>query len=111
MSTVARTTGNTVVALLGTIGSTAGAVAKTVDAVASSVDMLDTYVQRAKDHQRSVHLVEDRHWRRNLILDSAKAQEKIETDLITEYRGDANRQSKFNEIVSDLESLFTETTP
>jgi Na+/phosphate symporter len=111
MSTVARTTGATIVSLLGTIGSTAGAIAKTIDAAASSVDMLDAFVQRSLAHQRDTHLVQDHHWRRNLILDSAQAQEKIETDIKAEYAGNAVRQHDFNSIVSDLESLFTVTTP
>lgn len=111
MTTVARTTGSTIVALLGTVSSTAGAVAKTVDAITSSVDMLDRYVQRAKSHQLDTHAIEDHHWRRNLILDAAKSQEKIETDLIKEYQGDPTRQIKFNEIVSNLETLFAQTSP
>jgi len=108
MTTVVRTTGSTIVALLGTINSTAGAIAKVVDTATSSVDMLDTFVQRAKSHQADAHAIEDRHWRRNLILDNAKTQEKIETDLIGEYSNNIVRQNKFNEIVADLELLFTE---
>lgn len=106
MTTVARTTGATLVALLGTIGSTAGAIAKTVDAAASSVDMLDTYVQRAKKAQHDKHLIEDRHWRRNLILENAQAQEEIETKIDQKYSVDPTRAQRFNSIVADLESLF-----
>lgn len=111
MTTVARTTGATIVSLLGTIGSTAGAIAKTVDAAASSVDMLDRYVQRAKNTQRITHLIEDRHFRRNLIIENGRAQEAIETSVDREYATDPARAARFNSIVADLESLFTETQP
>lgn len=111
MTTVARTTASTVVSLLGTVSSTAGAIAKTIDAAASSVDMLDRYVQRAKANQEAKHRVEDFHWRRNLILENAQAQETIETKIVDTYAGNTNRQTRFNSIVSDLESLFAEPTP
>lgn len=111
MTTVARTTGTTIVSLLGTVGSTAGALAKTVDAAASSVDMLDKFIQRAKANQDAKHKVEDLHWKRNLILDNAQAQEEIETRIAIKYATNTARQQLFDSIVSDLEALFTETQP
>lgn len=107
MTTVARTTGSTIVSLLGTVGSTASAVAKTVDAVASSVDILDRYVQRAKANQQAKHLIEDRHYQRNLILENAQAQEEIETKIDVKYGNNPARAARFNSIVADLESLFS----
>jgi len=106
MSDMTRSAGATVSTLLGTIGSAATMVAKTIDSAASSVDMLDRFVQRAKDHQRDQHLVEDRHWRRNLIIDAGNAQQKIEANLVNEYAGDPAAQQRFKTIVADLESLF-----
>jgi len=111
MTTIARSAGSTIVTLLGTIGSTAGALAKTIDAAASSIDMLDTYVQRAKSNQLAQHTIEDRHWRRNLILENAQIQERIETKIDQEYSTSPTRAARFNSIVADLESLFTETQP
>tara|TARA_R110002020_G_scaffold367683_4_gene579586 strand:+ start:217 stop:438 length:222 start_codon:yes stop_codon:yes gene_type:complete len=72
--------------------------------------MLDRYVQRAKTNQITAHQIEDRNWRRNLILDAAKAQEKIETDLDREYSSDPKRAQRFNAAVADLEALFTQPT-
>lgn len=111
MANVRGTTASTVVSLLSTIGSSASMVAKTIDSASSSIDMLDRYVQRAKTNQLISHEVEDRHWRRNLILDAAKSQEKLETDLDREYSADPARAARFNAIVADLESIFTETQP
>jgi hypothetical protein len=73
--------------------------------------MLDRYVQRAKTRQLKSHTVEDEHWERNLLLTAAKAQEKIESDLIKEYSGDAARQQRFNEILAKLELKLNPTQP
>lgn len=110
MATVGTTTSQTIVSLLGTLNSTANMVARTVDSAASSVDMLDAYVQRAKRNQTDQHKVEDLHWRRNLILDAAKEQEKKENAIIKEYAHDTSRQQKFNNITEQLEALFTQPT-
>lgn len=109
MATIQSTTSSTVIALLGTISASAGAVAKTIDSASSSIDMLDRYVQRAKTRQIDTHKIEDMNWRRNLMLDAAKEQEKIETAIVREYSGDPSRAGKFNEILAGFESLFTET--
>lgn len=111
MTTVTQSTSATIVALLGTINATASAVAKTVDSAASSVDMLDRYVQRAKSRQFDTHAVEDKHWRRNLILNAGKAQEKIETQIDKEYSADPARATRFNSIIQELEAMFTVTQP
>lgn len=108
MSNIRSTTSQTIVTLLGTVQSSASSVGKVIDSVSSSVDMLDRYVQRAKVNQITAHQIEDRNWRRNLILDAAKAQEKIETDLDREYGNDPQRAQRFNNIVADLESMFTQ---
>lgn len=109
MATVSTTTSQTIVSLLGTINAAATMVQKTVDSAASSVDMLDSYVQRAKNNQLATQKVEDLHWRRNLILDAGKEQEKRETAIIKEYAGDITRQNRFNSIVAELEALFAPT--
>lgn len=111
MANVRGTTSQTIVSVLGTLNSTASMVAKTVDSVASSVDMLDRYVQRAKNNQITQHTIEDAHWRRNLILDAAKTQEKIEHEIVKEYSGDKLRGDKFNNIAAQLEALFLPAQP
>lgn len=104
--TIARTTANTIVTALNLVNTTVQATSKIVDSAGSSIDMLDKFVQRAKTRQNATHLVEDLHWQRNLILDAAQAQEKIETDLKKEYASDSERTNTFNSIVADLEALF-----
>jgi len=112
MSTsIAKSTSSTVVALLNTVNSVAQSVTQIVDTGASSIDMLDRYVQRAKHQQIVQHKVEDHHWQRNLFLDSAKNQAKIEDALERELHGNANLTKRFNENLAELEALFTEITP
>ena len=79
---------------------------KTIDSAASSVDMLDAFVQRAKTSQAESHTIEDSIRRSNLILDTAKEQEKRLTTLHKEYASDAARQQRFQSVVADLEQLF-----
>lgn len=112
MSTsVAKSTSSTVVALLNTVNSAATSVAKIIDTGASSIDMLDRYVQRAQQHQIISHKVEDHHWQRNLFLDSAKSQARIEESLERELAGNTRLQQLFNENLEELKTLFTETNP
>lgn len=106
MSTIGRQTSGTIVALLSTINGAATSVARVIDSGSSAVDMLDGFIQRAKIQQSETHLVEHQHWRRNLILDASRMQERKETELTKEYAGDAPRQLLFNKIASDLEALF-----
>lgn len=109
-TSVAQTTSSTVVSLMNTVNSAATSVAKIIDTGASSIDMLDRYVQRAKQHQIIAHTVEDRTWQRNLFLDSAKSQARIEESLERELHGNTRLQQLFNQNLAELESLFTETT-
>jgi hypothetical protein len=111
MTTVTQSASSTIVTLLSTIQSTASAVAKTVDSATSSIDMLDRYVQRAKTRQLKSHTVEDEHWERNLLLTAAKAQEKIESDLVREYGSDQTRAARFNQILASLEAKLNPTQP
>lgn len=108
MATVRTSFSQAIVASFGTITATAGAVAKAVDAATDSVDMLTTYVQRAKEQQRITHLVQDVNWKRNLIIDAAREQERIETELKKEYASDPARSQKFQELVSELEARVNE---
>ena len=107
-TSVAQSTSSTVVALLNTVNSAALSVAKIIDTGASSVDMLDRYVQRAKQHQITTHKVEDHYWKRNLFLDAAKSQAKIEDQLERELQGNSSLTARFNSHLTELESLFTE---
>lgn len=109
MANVTSTTSNTIVALLGTVQSTAESAAKIIDTAASSVDMLDRFVQRAKNNQIIAHKVEDHTWRDNLIMEAARNQERIHEEYRREYQSQPDRVSKFNELVTDYQSLFTET--
>ena len=110
MTNVTRTTSATIVSALSAVQATTGAVAKIIDTAASSIDMLDEYVQRAKRNQHDENLVADKHWRRNLLLDAAREQEKKENEIAREYANDHVRQQRFNSILSDLESLFQAPT-
>jgi hypothetical protein len=111
MTTVARATSGTIVTLLGTIGSGATMIAKTVDAAASSIDMLDAYVQRAKDQQRKLHLIEDDGWLETQIREHALEREATEAKILAQYAGNTAGAERYNKIVAHLESLFAETKP
>lgn len=107
MTNVTNSASKSIVSILSTIGSMTNAVSKIVDTGASSIDMLDTYVQRAKDHQQKQNLIEDTVWLRNLIIDAAHEQEKKESQIAKEYAGDKNRQQIFTDLTTKFESLFT----
>ena len=89
-TTVKSSASSTVIALLSTINSGATSIAKIIDSGSSSVDMLDRYVQRAKTRQHDSHLVEDAHWRTNLLLDAAKSQAKREETIKRELAGNGS---------------------
>lgn len=107
-TSIARSTSSTVVALLNTVNSSATAVAQIIDTGASSIDMLDRYVQRAKQHQITSHKVEDHTWQRNLFLEAAKSQAKVEESLERELSSNVRLQQLFNDNLLELEALFTE---
>jgi AAA+ superfamily predicted ATPase len=109
MSTTVRgSVTSSIVALLGTINSTASMVANTVEAASGSVDILDRYVKRINNNQVIEHKIADRTWRSNLIKSTAKEQEEFELKILKTYGNDQERSKRFVSIVSDLESIFAE---
>ncbi|NKQ73417.1 hypothetical protein C3Y89_24235 [Rhizobium sp. UPM1132] len=58
--------------------------------------MLHRYVQRAKKAQSETHTLEDKHWRRNLLLNSAAKQEKNEEVGISPPVASSAPQEQFN---------------
>jgi hypothetical protein len=110
MTTVARTTGATIVTLLGTIGSAANAIAKTVDSATSGIDMLDAYVQRAKKLQLQQHAIEDADWLQNLKEDAALIQVKRSKSLASQLNN--SERVELNLHIARYDALFvTETQP
>ena len=89
-TTVSSSVSQTIISLLGTVGSNCQALSARLfeSCCIQHDDMLDRYVQRAKVHQFETHLVEDRNWRRNLLVilpSHPRSSEKTETSLSKEY--------------------------
>lgn len=104
MTAVSRTTGATIVSLLGTIGSVANTTEKIINSAASSVDMLDAYVQKAKREQVAQHKIDEESWLENLLDAAARDHEKRQEAIIKEYASDSRRQQNFLAIRARLEA-------
>jgi hypothetical protein len=105
MTTLAHATS----AVLGTVTTVATMTSQTVGVIASGVDMLDKYVQRAKEHQRSAALIEDADWLETLKKEAGLAQIKLENKIIAEVGSDLTR---LNEHIARYDALFvTKTSP
>ena len=105
MTTVTKSASNTIVTMLGSIGSAASMVSKTIDSASASVDMLDAYVQRAKVNQASAHKIADADYLRNLIEDAGiervKRHKTIEATLATQQE-----RVLFDQYLSEYQALF-----
>ena len=106
MTTVTKSAGDTLVTLLGTVGSAANAVAKTIDSATATVDMLDAHVQRAKTQQAAAHKVADATWLRSIQEDAALERiarhKQIAATLTTK-----DDRALFDEYMSEYRALFT----
>ena len=106
MTSVTQSTTSTVVAVLGTINSSAMSIAKVIDSAASAVDMLDMYVQKAKRQQIERHTVDSHDYRFTLLSEAANAKRKLVTSIEKELANDVNGQQKFNTYFAEYEALF-----
>ena len=114
MSTVVKSTSNSLVSLLSIVDETANATVQTVRTVTKGIDMLDRAVERARQDQIENHLLEGKSRRRNRVLEVATETEELEYRMDVKYGNSPTsleRAQRFNAIVAELESLFTETQP
>ena len=85
MSSITKSTGATLVSMLGTVKITADTAARAVHTVASSLDMLDQYVQDARASQIAHSAINRITMLDNLqtesALEAAKSQAAIQREL------------------------------
>jgi hypothetical protein len=106
MTTVTKSAGDTLVTLLGTLGSAASIVSKTIDSASASVDMLDAHVQRAKVRQASAHQVEDANWLESIQEDAALERIKRHKSIASTLTSKEDR-ALFDTYLSEYRALFT----
>lgn len=114
MTTVVKSTSNSLVSLLSIVDETANATVQTVRTMTKGIDMLDRAVERARQDQIENHMLEATSRRRNRILEVATETEETEYRMEVKYGASptaADRAQRFNTIVAELEALFTETQP
>lgn len=103
---VARQTGNTIVALLGTVNTAAQQITRTVNITGSGLDMLDTYVSAAKIKQEARTKVDLFTFKTSLLEDSSMDIAKRQEALALELNANAGLKALFAENHQKLEALL-----
>lgn len=97
---------SSLIALSGTVSTTANTTAKVINNVASSVDMLDRYVERAKLKQSLRYKAEDDALVFQIADEVAEAQSMREYELENRIKGNTQLSARFvqnrNRILSVL---------
>lgn len=88
MSSVTKTTGATLVAMLGAVQVTANTTARAVNTVASTLDMLDQYVQDARASQIANSAVNRLRMLDDLQNSASREAARAQADLQREINAD-----------------------
>jgi hypothetical protein len=106
MSSVARTTGQTIISVLGTINTIASRTSQAVNTTAAGLDMLDSYVQKARTKQIASDAIEMSTYVDRLHKNSAMEQAKLDLELARELKSNSELATLYSENINKLKPII-----
>lgn len=106
MTTVRASAASSIIAIFGTLGSSANAASKLIDQLNTGVDMLDRYVTTAKTQQELTYRIKNKDFLDDLINESAVERAKKLAAMEKEISQDQAVAKHHASCISEYKTLF-----